>query len=65
MASLGIPPGTISRVLNHKEGGVTKIYNRYGYLPEKRRALDTWARKVESLIRPAAGNVVELRGVAG
>ncbi len=65
MASLGIPPGTISRVLNHKEGGVTKIYNRYGYLPEKRRALDTWARKVESLIRPAAANVVELRGAVG
>lgn len=65
MASLGIAPGTISRVLNHKEGGVTKIYNRYGYLPEKRHALNCWARKVESLVRPGAENVVELRGVGG
>lgn len=64
MASLGIAPGTISRVLNHKEGGVTKIYNRYGYLPEKRHALATWARKVESLVRPAQGNVVDLAKTA-
>jgi integrase len=58
MASLGVPVSTISRILNHKEGGVTKIYNRYGYMPEKREALETWARKIESLIRPAPANVV-------
>lgn len=61
MARLGIAVSTISRVLNHKEGGVTQIYNRYSYLDEKRRALETWARHVESLVRPAEGNVVELR----
>jgi len=60
MARLGIAVSTISRVLNHKEGGVTQIYNRYSYLDEKRRALETWARHVESLVRPAEGNVVEL-----
>jgi integrase len=41
MASLGIAVSTISRVLNHKEGGITRIYNRYGYMPEKRIALET------------------------
>lgn len=61
MAQLGIPVSTISRILNHKEGGVTKIYNRYGYQDEKRRALDTWGRKVESLVRPVADNVVPLQ----
>lgn len=61
MARLGVPTSTISRVLNHKEGGVTKIYNRYSYLDEKRDALDRWAKHVESLVRPALGNVVELR----
>lgn len=61
MARLGIATSTISRVLNHKEGGVTKIYNRYGYLDEKRHALETWARKMESLIRPSLGNVVAIR----
>jgi integrase len=61
LASLGTPVSTISRILNHKEGGVTRIYNRYGYLPEKRIALETWGRKIESLIRPAPTNIVELR----
>jgi hypothetical protein len=62
MARGGIATSTISRVLNHKEGGVTKIYNRYGYLDEKRHALETWARKVESLIKPGPTNVLLLRG---
>jgi hypothetical protein len=62
MARLGVAVSAISRVLNHKEGGVTKIYNRYSYLDEKRRALETWGRKVESLIRPPLENVVTLRG---
>lgn len=61
MARAGIAVSTISRVLNHKEGGVTKIYNRYGYLDEKKHALETWARKVESLLRPLPDKVVALR----
>ena len=61
MARLGIAGSTISRVLNHKEGGVTKIYNRYSYLDEKRHALETWARKVESLVGLVGDNIVPLR----
>jgi integrase len=61
MARAGIAVSTISRVLNHREGGVTRIYNRYSYLDEKRHALETWARKVESLIKPGSGNVVDLK----
>jgi integrase len=64
LARLGVATSTISRVLNHQEGGVTRIYNRYGYLDEKRHALDAWARHVESLVRPGDGNVVELRRVS-
>jgi integrase len=65
MARLGIAVSTISRVLNHQEGGVTKIYNRYSYLDEKRHALETWARRVESLVRPAPDNIVALYDVRG
>ena len=61
MARLRIPVSTISRVLNHKEGGVTKIYNRYSYLDEKRHALDTWAAHVSGLLTPPTVNVVTLR----
>ena len=61
MAQLGVSISTISRVLNHKEGGVTKIYARYSYLDEKHRALYLWSQKLESLVRPAEGdNVVPM-----
>lgn len=46
MAELGVAPHVIERVLNHVTGtqaGVAGIYNRYGYLPEKRIALELWA----------------------
>jgi integrase len=63
MARLGVPTSTISRILNHKEGGVTKIYNRYGYLKEKQEALERWGRKVQALTAPRPDNVVGLRQV--
>lgn len=34
---------TVSKILNHAEGGMTRIYDRYASDPEKRRALDAWA----------------------
>jgi integrase len=52
MAEAGVPRHHISAVLNHVEGGaaVTRIYDRYSYDAEKRRALETWARKLRSII---------------
>ena len=53
MARLGVPPHVIERVLNHISGsqsGVAGIYNRYGYLPEKRHALEDWATEVEKIV---------------
>lgn len=37
---------TVSKILNHAEGGMTRIYDRYASDPEKRRALDAWAEVV-------------------
>lgn len=65
MARADIPPHIVSRVLNHSSGkteGITAVYNRHGYLREKRSALEGWARKLESIIAPAGANVVQLRG---
>ena len=62
MAKLRVPTFVISRVMNHAEGGVTKIYARASYLEEKRHALDTWAQKLTSIIRPTEDKVVPLRG---
>ena len=48
MASMGTLPLVISRILNHKEGGITQIYNRYSYDKEKREAMEAWG---EQLVR--------------
>jgi len=50
MATSGVPVSTISRVLNHAEGGVTKIYNRFGYADEKREALRVWAERLDEIL---------------
>ena len=64
MARLGIAPHIIEKALNHSTGtisGVAAIYNRHGYLDEKRHALDSWGRKLETIIRGRPDNVVDLR----
>ena len=53
MAAAGVPVSTISRVLSHSEGGVTKIYNRFGYGEEKREALATWGDRLQGVVGPA------------
>ncbi|WP_272941231.1 tyrosine-type recombinase/integrase [Acidithiobacillus ferrivorans] len=50
MASLGTQPLVISRLLNHKEGGITQIYNRYSYDVEKREAMDKWADRITGMV---------------
>lgn len=56
------PPHIIESVVNHAGGyrsGVAGVYNRAGYLDERRRALQAWAR----LVTTAAdgGNVIPMR----
>jgi integrase len=63
MARLGIAPHVADRVLNHTAGtirGVAAIYNRFQYTGERRDALEALGRLIETLIRPAAANVVHL-----
>jgi integrase len=58
MARLRISPHVIEAVLNHRSGeisGVAAVYNRFGYLDEKRAALAAWERYV--------GELVDRRGV--
>jgi integrase len=53
LARLGVAPHVVERVLNHVSGslgGVAGIYNRFGYEPEMRDALDLWAKHIEDLI---------------
>jgi integrase len=67
MAELQVAPHIIERVLNHVTGsraGVAGVYNRFGYLSEKRQALVAWANRISQLVDPAPANVVTLKPVA-
>lgn len=54
LAKLGTPAQVVSKVLNHKTGGggslVTRIYNRYEYLPERQKALNRWSVELQKII---------------
>jgi integrase len=71
MARLGVAVNVIEAVLAHRGGevsGVAATYNRWRYLPEKRRALELWAAHVAqiagapapSLNRKLAGEIARL-----
>jgi integrase len=62
MAKSGVLPHVLSAVLGHSaaasvsvmpSAAVTRVYNRYAYLDEKRAALEAWAQFVLSLQKPA------------
>jgi integrase len=61
LGRLGVSRLIISKILNHADRTVTGIYDRHAYLQEKRYALESWAREIETLIRPVPDNVVALR----
>jgi hypothetical protein len=50
MTGMGIPRLIVSKILNHAEGGVTKVYDRYSYDAEKREALEAWARRLQIMV---------------
>jgi hypothetical protein len=40
----------VRKILNHKEPGVTAIYDRYSYDKEKREALEAWSRRLQIIV---------------
>ena len=61
LRELGADRLTVSKVLNHAESGVTKIYDRYAADPEKRQALERWANRLQAIVSGEPGKVVRLR----
>ena len=67
MARAGIQPHVVEKVLNHATGqisGVAAVYNRHGYLDEKRAALNAWGRRIEDILpgeKKTGAKVVELQ----
>ncbi len=50
MAAMGIPRLVVSKILNHIEPGVTKVYDRYGYDKEKQEALMAWGARLGRIV---------------
>ncbi|KAB0670084.1 site-specific integrase [Oryzomonas sagensis] len=61
MAKSGEMDEVIDAVLNHAKQGVIKVYNQYRYDKEKQAALETWERKLNSIITGTESNVIALR----
>jgi integrase len=64
MAELGILPHVIESVLNHISGfraGVSGVYNRSKYEPEKRRALDQWALRLDEIVMSKPAKILPMR----
>ena len=58
MTRHGIPHFIADRVLGHALAGVGAVYDRHGYLAEKRHALETLARAMKDILNPHARNKV-------
>jgi integrase len=61
MAKLGVDRVVIAKILNHTETEITAVYDRYDYDKEKRRALDLWANRLQTIVAGIPhGNVVQI-----
>jgi integrase len=58
MTSGGIPRLTVGKILNHTEPGVTKVYDRHSYDPEKASAMAWWDQKLRSILDNKPGAVL-------
>jgi integrase len=69
LQKLGVKLEVTEAVLNHVSGsraGIVGVYQRHEYAPEKRQALDAWARRLHAIVNGApASNVVELAAARG
>lgn len=56
LAALGTPIHVTEKLLNHVSGtmgGIVSIYQRHGFAPEMRQAIDAWERHLATLLKTA------------
>ena len=62
LRSLGVDRLVVSKLLNHAEAGITKVYDRYSADSEKRAAMERWANRLREIINGAPdGKLVQIR----
>jgi integrase len=50
MTGMGIPRLTVKKILNHVEREITAVYDRHSYDMEKREALESWAKRLMTIV---------------
>ncbi len=63
LSRLGVAPVVAEMCLGHKQRGIVQVYDRYGYLSEKREALLRWEKHLLGIVSPApdsGGKIVAL-----
>ena len=58
ITAMGFGRDAMNRVQNHKEGGVTDIYDRHGYESENKRVMEAVAGKIVALIEGTGAKVL-------
>lgn len=53
MTGMGISRLVVSKILNHVEQGITRVYDRHSYDAEKRQALDAWGARLVAIVEVA------------
>jgi integrase len=59
LSELRVSPDVAEAILAHVKPGIRGVYDRYEHFDEKRHALELWATRLRSIIKPQP-NVVEL-----
>jgi integrase len=64
MRSIGVDRLVVSKLLNHAEAGITRIYDRYSSDPEKAAAMERWSNRLIEIIKnnPVENVVLLQRG---
>jgi integrase len=63
LGRLGVRPDVAERCLNHTQGGISEVYDKYRYLPEMKTAMAMWADHVEAVFNGTESNIIPLRRV--
>jgi integrase len=62
LGALSVPSNIAELIIAHRQPSLHRVYDRYGYRDEKRRAFELWAARVGEIIAEGGpDNVVRLR----
>jgi integrase len=64
LSALPISSDVAELVIAHSRPGLRKVYDQFGYLDEKRRALDLWSARLRDIVETPPANVVHIAELA-